>query len=71
MREGIVDYEKLKILKTIAAKSMNPSVKKLLQELNDHLQVFTAEKEFIEDKLKQHLQKGTTLVNELSEKLKN
>ena len=71
MREGIVDYEKLKILKAKAAKSTNAEVKNLLQELSNHMQVFTAEKEFAEDKLKQQLQKGTTLVNELSEKLKN
>ncbi|HET6767813.1 MAG TPA: glycoside hydrolase domain-containing protein, partial [Chitinophagaceae bacterium] len=71
MREGIVDYEKIKILKAKAARSTNPEVKNLLQELNNHLQVFTAEKEFIEDKLKQHLQTGTILVNQLSEKLKN
>ena len=71
MREGIVDYEKLKILKAKAAKSTNAEVKNLLQELSNHMQVFTAEKEFAEDKLKQQLRKGTTLVNELSEKLKN
>ena len=71
MREGIVDFEKLRILKAKAAKSTNGEVKNLLQYLNNHMQVFTAEKEFVEDKLKQQLQKGTTLVNELSEKLKN
>jgi hypothetical protein len=71
MREGIVDYEKLKILKAKATMSTNPEIKKLLQELNQHMNVFTAEKEFVEDNLKQHLQKGTTLVNQLSEKLKN
>jgi hypothetical protein len=71
MREGIVDYEKIKLLKVRAAKSTDPAVKKLLQELNQHLQVFTAEKEFDKEKLKQDVQKGKILVDDLSEKLKN
>ena len=71
MREGIVDYEKIKILKTKAVKSTDPGIKKILQELDQHLQVFTAEKEFDKEKLKQDVQKGKMLVDELSEKLKN
>jgi hypothetical protein len=71
MREGIVDYEKLKIVRAKAAKSANTEIKKLLQELNQHLQVFTAEKEFNEEKLRQHVQKGEMILSELSEKLKN
>jgi hypothetical protein len=71
MREGIVDYEKLKILKIKAAKSTDPTIKKLLQELDQHLQVFTSEKEFDKEKLKKDVQKGKMLVDELSEKLKN
>jgi len=71
MREGIVDYEKIKLLKVRAAKSIDPAVKKLLQELNQHLKVFTAEKEFEKEKLKQDVQKGKMLVDDLSEKLKN
>ncbi|HET6722776.1 MAG TPA: glycoside hydrolase domain-containing protein, partial [Chitinophagaceae bacterium] len=71
MREGIVDYEKIRILKTKAAGSTNTEVKNLLQELNRHLQLFTAEKNFIEENLRQHVQKGEMLVNQLSEKIKN
>ena len=71
MREGIVDFEKIKMLKAKAAKSTDPAIKKLLQELNQHLQVFTAEKEFDKEKLKQDVQKGKILLDELSEKLKN
>ncbi len=71
MREGIVDHEKLKLLKTKAAKSTDPAIKKLLEELDQHLQVFTAEKEFNKEKLKQDVQKGKMLVDELSEKIKN
>ena len=71
MREGIVDYEKLKILRAKAVKTTDPTMKKLLQELDQHLQVFTAEKEFDKEKLKQDVQKGKMLVDELSEKIKN
>jgi hypothetical protein len=71
MREGIVDFEKLRILKAKAARSTNTEIKKLLQDLNQHLQVFTAEKEFNEEKLRQHVQKGERIMSELSEKLKN
>jgi len=71
MREGIVDYEKLKILRAKAIKTTDPTMKKLLQELDQHLQVFTAEKEFDKEKLKQDVQKGKMLVDELSEKIKN
>ena len=71
IREGIADYEKIKLLKAKAAKSADPAIKSLLQKLNEHLQVFTAEKEFNKEKLKQDVQKGKMLVDELSEKLKN
>ncbi len=71
MREGIVDYEKIKILKVKAAKSTDPTIKKILEELDQHLQVFTAEKEFDKEKLKQDVQKGKMLVDALSEKIKN
>jgi len=71
MREGIVDFEKIKMLKAKAAKSTDPAIKKLLQELDQHLQIFIAEKEFDKEKLKQDVQKGKMLVDELSEKIKN
>jgi hypothetical protein len=69
MREGIVDFEKLTILKAKAAKSSDPSVKKLWQELEQHLQTFLTEKEFKKEKLENDLQKGKKLVEKLSEKL--
>ena len=71
MREGIVDYEKIKLLKAKASRSTDPAIKKLLQELDQHLHVFTSEKEFDKEKLKQDVQKGKLLVDELSEKIKN
>jgi len=70
MREGIADFEKLRILKNKAAKSTDPAVKNLLQQLQQHLQSFTSEKDFKEEKLKSDLQKGKEMIEELSEKLK-
>jgi hypothetical protein len=71
MREGIVDYEKIKILKKKAAASNDPHTKKLLQELNQHLQSFVSEKEFNKEKLKLDLQTGKNIIDQLSARLKN
>jgi hypothetical protein len=70
MREGIADFEKLRILKNKAAKSADPAVRNLMQQLQQHLQTFTSEKDFNEEKLKSDLQKGKEMIEELSEKLK-
>ena len=69
MREGIVDFEKLKILKTKAARSTDPGIKKLLQELEQHLQTFTGEHEFNKHKLQSQIQRGKNIVEELSDRL--
>jgi hypothetical protein len=71
MREGIVDYEKIKMLKAKTAGSANSEIKNLLQQLDQHLQTFVAEKDFNKEKLKLDIQKGKILIDELSEKLKN
>jgi Glycoside hydrolase 123, catalytic domain len=70
MREGIVDFEKLKILRNKAAKSTDPAIKNLVQQLEQHLKIFTLEREFKEEKLLNDIQKGRQLVEELSEKLR-
>lgn len=70
MREGIVDFEKIRILKTKAAALIDPAVKKLIQQLDQHLDLFTNEKDFKEDGLEKQLQTGQALLNELGEKLK-
>lgn len=69
LREGIVDYEKIRIVKALAAKSTNTSIKNLLAALDAHLQTLNDEKTFNEDKLKNDILKGKELINELSEKL--
>jgi hypothetical protein len=69
MREGIVDYEKIKILKAKAATSSDPEIKKLLQDLEQHLQVFIAENEFDKNKLVNDIQKGKKIIDDLSDQL--
>jgi len=69
LREGIVDYEKIMILKELAAQSNNPTVKNLIASLDAHLQTLNDEKTFNEQKLKADVSKGREMLNQLSERL--
>ena len=69
LREGIVDYEKIRILRELAAKSSDASVKKLITELDAHLKTLNDEKTFNEAKLKNDISKGREILDELSERL--
>jgi hypothetical protein len=69
LREGIVDYEKIRIIKELGAKSPDKSVKNLIAGLDAHLQTLNEEKEFKEEKLKSDIEKGRKMIDELSEKL--
>jgi Glycoside hydrolase 123, catalytic domain/Glycoside hydrolase 123 N-terminal domain len=69
LREGIVDYEKIRILKQKAQASTNTRVKQIAQELDKHMQVFNDEKSFEKEKLKADVDKGKKLLEELSDKL--
>jgi hypothetical protein len=69
LREGIVDYEKIRIIKDLAAKSSDATVKELLSELNAHLNTLNTDKGLSEDKLKDDVIKGRELIDQLSDKL--
>ena len=69
LREGIVDYEKIRIIKELAANSPDASVENLLSQLNAHLAALNTDKSLDVDKLKNDVAKGKELVNELSDKL--
>ncbi|PWT70639.1 MAG: hypothetical protein C5B59_19735 [Bacteroidetes bacterium] len=69
LREGIVDYEKIRILKEKAAKSTDKNVQNLMQQLNQHLETLVTEKEFNTEKITRDVEKGTKLVEELSDRL--
>lgn len=69
LREGIVDYEKIRIIKSFAEKSTDATVKNLMSQLNAVLAAINDEKTFNEEKLKNDVTKGREIINALSEKL--
>jgi hypothetical protein len=69
MREGIVDFEKLKILEAKAARSSNTVIQHLAAQLKQHLKSFIGEKEFDTKKITDDLAKGKKLMDELSDQL--
>jgi len=69
LREGIVDYEKISILKEKVKTSSNKQAKQLWDELEKHMQAFNEEKDFNTEKIKGDVNKGKQLLDELSDKL--
>jgi hypothetical protein len=69
LREGIADYEKIRILRELSAKSTDKKCKALMQKIDEHLKTLTTEHEFKEDKLKTDIYQGQKLINELSIRL--
>lgn len=74
MREGIVDYEKIRILREKAAASSNPKAKQLLKELNDHLKTMIdnpdySKRDYSLKKIQFSVDKGKELLRKLSEQL--
>jgi hypothetical protein len=63
LREGITDFEKIRILRKEAAEK-----KDLLSQLDQHLKVFTQEKEFNTAKITADVEKGKQIIEQLSEK---
>jgi hypothetical protein len=76
LREGIVDYEKIRILKEMAGKSTDPVVKNLLKELESHLNTFIGDpdlskRDFDTQKITDMIHKGEMIIIGLSEALKD
>jgi hypothetical protein len=69
LREGIVDFEKIRIVKELAAKSSDKAVKKLVKELDEHLKKFVAERAFDEKKIAADVEKGNGIIEKLSDLL--
>jgi hypothetical protein len=69
LREGIADYEKIRILREQAAVTGNKTVKQLWQSLEQHLKTFTTEHDFDEKKITADVNKGRDLVAALSDAL--
>jgi len=69
LREGIVDYEKIRILREEASKSKDKDVQNLMHQLDEHLKVFLAERDFETKKITGDVSKGKKIVEEVSGKL--
>jgi hypothetical protein len=69
LREGIVDFEKIRIIREMAAKSTDKTVKNLVKQLDQHLKVFVTERAFDENKIAKDVQKGNDLIEQISDKL--
>ncbi|MDR1557778.1 MAG: DUF4091 domain-containing protein [Tannerellaceae bacterium] len=67
LREGITDYEKMKILMEKAGHSQQTNVKDLIRKLNEQLKVFAAETGFDEDKIAADIQYANSLIENLSD----
>jgi hypothetical protein len=71
LREGIVDFEKLRILRAAAGKSNDKKVKGLLQALDKHLTTFIGDRDYSKRAynnadMKSQVLKGKKLINDLS-----
>ena len=69
LREGITDFEKIRILKRLAAKSNDKKVKKLMDELNVLLQSFISEYDFNTEKIAADMDHGRMILAMLSDEL--
>lgn len=69
LREGIADFEKIRILREKASRSSDPAVKRLLQQLDQHLNSFLTEKEFDTKKISNAIREGRSIVAQLSNQL--
>jgi hypothetical protein len=70
LREGISDFEKIRIIRERAAQSTDKSVKKMIADFDQVLASIAKEREFKETTLLDILSKGKAMVNQLSEILK-
>jgi hypothetical protein len=74
LREGIVDYEKILIIRGLASKSTNKKVKTLMATLEEHLATLTVERDYRKrdyqvSTLTEAVNKGNSLIRELSNEL--
>jgi hypothetical protein len=65
MREGIVDFEKIRILKEKASASTNKECKQILLRLDEHLGSLAREHNYNADTLRSQLYEGQRLIQEL------
>jgi len=69
LREGITDFEKIRILTLQAGKSSSKRVKELTKELNTLLASFVTEQDFNTEKIGSDLEKGKAIIAQLTNEL--
>jgi len=74
LREGICDFEKIRILKELASGSSDKNVKSLMDELNAHLKTFIGDPDYYKrnydvTNMTESIGKGKEILGELSETL--
>ena len=69
MREGIVDFEKIRMIKEQAADSKDKVATQLWKKLEQHLKIFKSEKEFDQQKITADVVKGRELLDQLTDRL--
>jgi hypothetical protein len=74
LREGIVDYEKIRILRDLSSKSNNKKVIDLMKALDTHLATFVVERDYTRRiysvaKMTEDVHKGNKIINDLSYEL--
>jgi len=69
LREGIVDFEKIRILKEKAAQSRDQQSKELVKQLDQHLLLFLDEKTFDTKKITADVTNGKEIIQKLSDRL--
>lgn len=70
LREGISDFEKINLVRQMAAKSTDKNIKRLMNDFEQHLKLFTAVgNNFDTEKIINDVKKGRELIDELSDKL--
>lgn len=67
LREGIVDYEKIRILRELSANSPDKKNKKLIKEFENHLKTFVSDREYNEEKIRNSVHTGKKMLDRLSD----
>jgi hypothetical protein len=76
LREGIVDYEKIRVLREMVSGSSDASIKNMMNALDVHLGTLTAERDYYRrvfdvKKMTEDIEKGRRLIENITDALNN
>jgi hypothetical protein len=69
LREGIVDFEKIRILRDLVENSSDKNSKNIMEQLTEHLNSITLKSDFGENYFTNSVNEGRKILEELSEKV--